>query len=303
MTRARSGRHKHIVKGRVRRGRFALAVGSTVGVFVVSLDSGSALAAAKTTKQKTSKAPKPVSGTGDRLRPDYSTLPTQVAVRRAAKARGARAVSGYMKFVQPNPDGSKGQFLFQGSVDFARRTADIKFSLEGVAENYLFVGDEAFQKVAADRVELMGGSWIRSTPDDDPRPTAAIVMDVAFATPDIVATVANWKEKSTAADKAKKLRRLSGSGLISALTTFNPDRFEPMVPVEVLVNSSGLLAAVQWRLVPTDVDETVEPVEPIEFSNKYGPLKTPLIATAPEDDVVEYAEAGRSAPVDDTAAA
>jgi hypothetical protein len=286
-----------------RRSGWALGVvGLVVGVLGASLHAGPAPAATKTTKPKTSKAPKTVSGTGDRLRPDYSGLPTTVAVRRAAKARGPRTISGLVRFVQEVPVGDEGQFLLKGAVDLVRRKADIKFTLEGVAESYLFIGDEAFQKVQADRVEAMGGSWIRSTSDDSPRPTAAIVMDVAFAAPDVVISAPSWKEKSTAADKAKKLRRLSGFGLIGALPTFNPDRFEPNVPVEVVIDRNGLLVSVRWKLVPNEADDPAQAVTPVEFRNDYGPLKTPLVVTAPEDDVVDYAEAG-SAPAENTPAA
>jgi hypothetical protein len=246
-------------------------------------------AASKTTRPKKAVKPeKTVSGTGERLKPDYSGLPVDVLVRRAAKARGARAIAGSVTFVDPEALGSEGRYLLKGTVDYTRRQGDVSFDIEGVTERYLFVDDAGYLKVEPDRVAELGGSWVRSTFTDSPKPSALILMEISFETPAILDTVKSWKDKSTAGDKAKKVRRVSGSGSITALTTFDADKFEEKVPVEALVDNSGALKAVKWSLKP--LPEATD-VKPVKYLNTYGPLR-PLVVTAPTDDVVDYADAG-----------
>jgi hypothetical protein len=249
-------------------------------------------AASKTSKPtKAKKAEKPgktVSGTGERLKPDYTGLPVDVLVRRAAKARGARMIAGSVTFVDAEALGSEGRYLLKGTVDYTRRRGDVSFDIEGVAERYLFVDDAGYLKVEPDRVAELGGSWVRSAFTDSPKPSALILMEISFETPAILDTVKTWKDKSTEADKAKKLRRVSGSGSITALTTFDPDKFEEKVPVEALVDNNGALKAVKWSLKP--LPEATD-IKPVKYLNTYGPIR-PLVVTAPTDDVVDYADAG-----------
>jgi hypothetical protein len=266
-----------------------LTIGLITSLAFGVLANGSvASAAAKTTKPK--KTTKTVSGTGERLKADYANLPVDILVRRAAKARGARTIAASVTFVDPEALPSEGKYLFKGTVDYTRRQGDVNFDIEGVTERYLFVDDTGYLKVEPDRIAELGGSWVRSAFTDSPKPSALILMDIAFGTPAFLDTVKTWKDKSTDADKAKKIRRLSGAGSVTALTTFDPDKFEPNVAVEALVQTDGTLTAVKWNLKP--LPEATE-VKPVKFLNTYGPRR-PLVVTAPVDDVVDYSDAGTS---------
>jgi hypothetical protein len=247
-------------------------------------------AATKTTKSAKSAKPKSVektvSGTGERLKPDNTGLPADVLLRRAAKARGARPIVGSLTFAGNDATPAE-KFTFNGTVDFSRRQGDVSFGINGVTERYLFVDDAGFLKVSADRVEELGGSWVRSAFADEPLPSALVLMEISFATPEVLSSVKTWKDRSTAADKAKKVRRLTGMGLSSALPNFKTEKFQENVPVEAIIETDGILKAVTWNLKPL-ADEVA--VSAVAFLHTYGTAK-PFVVTAPVDGVVEYADA------------
>lgn len=239
-------------------------------------------AATKTTK------PSPSLRGTDRLLPDISDLPVAILVRRAARSRGPREIVGALRFLQPGLTPPEGEYALKGRIDFGRRVAELNLTIEGSLERYLYVGDAAYQKVDPASIDNVGGTWVRSSPGSGPMPAGAILMELTFAGPSMVASVETWKDVSTKADKQKGVRRLRGTGSLEAVSAYlSPDRFNDNVAVETLIDKQGFIAALKWRLEPL---ARAANTEPVEFLNTYAPAKSPLTVTAPDTDVVDYAD-------------
>lgn len=257
-----------------------IGLGLLVGIFTIG-EPRLADAATKTTKA----SPRTTNG---RLLPDYAELPVAILVRRAAQSRGAREVFGTLRFIQPEITPPEGVYGLKGRIDFSRRLADLNVTIEGSPERYVYVDSAAYQKVDSAAIAEVGGSWVRSSPGTGAVPAGAILMEITFATPGMVSSVANWKDNSTKSDKQKGVRRLRGTGSLEAVSAYlSPDRYKDSVAVEALIDRRGSITAVKWRLEPLDGADAAEPVE---FLNTYTPAKSPITVTAPEDGVVEYGD-------------
>ena len=240
---------------------------------------------AKTTK----KAPPPTAT--DRLLPDYSNLPIALAIRRAAQSRGARTVSATLRFLEPDLIAPEGTYTLKGTIDLTRRLADVAMTIQGSPEKYLFVDDAAYQKIDPQSIAEVGGSWVRSTPDSRPIPAGAILMDIAFATPGMVASVTKWTDKTAKSDRAKGVRRASGTGSLDPVASYlSPDDYDSSPVIETMIDKSGKITAVKWRLEPLSESTS----DPVEFVTTYGASST-LVVTAPDTDVVEYSDAVKQA--------
>ncbi len=235
---------------------------------------------------KTTKKASPSNGT-DRLLPDYSTFPIALAIRRDAKSRGARKVSATLRFLEPALVAPEGTYTLKGTMDLSQRLADVAMTIQGSPEKYLFVDEAAYQKVDPQSVADVGGSWVRSSPESRPIPAGAILMDIAFATPGMIASVTKWNDKTAKSDRAKGIRRAIGTGSLEPIAAYlSPDDYESSPEIEAMIDKRGKITAVKWRLEPL-AEATSEPVE---FVTTYGASST-LVVTAPETDVVEYGDA------------
>jgi hypothetical protein len=265
----------------MKRRKRTLSIGVIASLALSVIANGSvANAAAKTTKTT-----KTVSGTGERLKPDYKGLPVDVLIRRAAKARGARDLTASVVFSTITPQ-AEDSLPFKGTVDFARRQGNFDFVIDDVKQNYLFVDETGYLKVEKDKVAVLGGSWVKSVFTDQPTPTALYLLEVLFATPGVVGTVTTWKDLSTKADKAAGIRRLSGSGSVPDFLLLDRDRFDVKVPVEVVFEGTQAMKSIRWNLKPiADVSNLS-----VKFVGNFGSPRT-LVVTAPTKDVVDYADA------------